>query len=117
VTGARKYYVLYPYLRTKEPFEIGGITYKSSDAVGGESDEDQKHLNRLFKNFYLGHEVRIKRMVYASFTWTPDDEGTAQYLMASDSHRLLSYVVGSLLSSELVTAFALFSPASSEAAF
>ncbi len=47
-------------------------------------------------------------MVYALFRWTPDDEGTAQYLMASDSHRLLSFVVGSLLSYESATAFALF---------
>src|SRR5260221_12293216 len=108
MTEAGKFYVLYPYLRTKEPFEIGGITYKNSDAVGGENEEDQKHLNRLFENFYLSHQVRIKRMVYALFRWTPDDEGTAQYLMASYSYRLLSCVVGSLVSLESSTAFALF---------
>ena len=85
---------VFPYLRTHEPVELGGLLFRSTEDVKDLSSEDAKHLREIVEALYLIDNIGVDEVVYSLLPPVEFAEDPSLLQTLENIHAVVAYCYG-----------------------
>lgn len=87
-------FAILPYIRTKKPLHVAGVSFRNSQNIDGLTAEEIEHLKSIVSLFYLADDKPIEEVVYAVIHLSNDrQEANLKVWQLRAAHTILSYLV------------------------